>query len=59
LKARQSLIEEALAPLTDHLPPGIQPRGNLVVVQSVGGHEDHLGTNNLEIRQRISGRTPI
>ena len=34
-EARQSLLEEALAPLTDHLTPRIQPRCNLVVVHAV------------------------
>jgi DNA-binding XRE family transcriptional regulator len=29
------------------------------VAQTVGDHQDHLGSNNLEIRQRISCSTPI
>src|SRR5574340_118568 len=57
-QARQSLLEEALAPLADHLAPGVQARGDLVVVQAVGGHENHLGPRDLEVRQRIFGRTP-
>jgi len=58
-ETRQSLREEALAPLADHLASRVQPHGNLVVVHAVGGHQDHLGSNNLEIRQRISGSSPI
>ena len=57
-EARQSLLEEALAPLADHLASGVQPRGDLVVVHAVRGHQDHLGSNNFEIRQRISAGTP-
>jgi len=38
------------------LAPGIQARGNLVVVDAGGSHQDHLGPNNLEVRQRIFGR---
>jgi hypothetical protein len=59
LEARQSILEETLAPLADHLAPRVQARGNLVVVHALGCHQDHLGSNNLEIRQRISGGTPI
>jgi len=57
-ETRQSLLEEALAPLADHLASGVQPCGDLVVVHTVGSHQDHLGSNDLEIRQRISGGAP-
>ena len=58
-EARQSFLEEALAPLADHLASRVQPRGDLVVVHATRGHQDHLGSNNLEIRQRISGGATI
>ena len=52
-QARQSLLEEALAPPADDLASRVQAGGDLVVVPALGGHEDHLGPNDLEIRQRI------
>ena len=58
-QARQSLLEEALAPLADHLAPGVQPRGDLVVGHAARGHQNHLGPNNLEVRRRISGGAAI
>ena len=43
LQARHSLLEEALAPLADHLSAlRVQARGDLVVVHAVGGHQNHL-----------------
>src|ERR1035437_2297941 len=56
-EARHSLIEEAFTPLTDHLAPRLQANGDLVVIHAVGGHQDHLGSNHFEIRQRILCRT--
>ena len=53
LQARQSLLEEAFAPLADHLAASIQAHGNLVIVDTCGGHQDHLGTNDFVVRQRI------
>jgi hypothetical protein len=35
-EARQSILEETLAPLADHLAPRVQARGDLVVVHAVG-----------------------
>jgi len=58
-EARQSLLEEALAPLADHLASSVQSRGDLIVAHAIGSHQDHLGSDNLEIRQRISGRASI
>src|SRR5438128_1394516 len=45
-EARQSLLEEALAPLADHLAPGVQARRDLIVVHAIGRHQDHLGPKN-------------
>src|SRR6187431_77747 len=59
VEARQSILEEALAPLADHLAARIEPSRNLVVVHAFGRHQDHLGANDFEIRQRISSRPPI
>ena len=55
-QARQSFLEEPLAPQTDHFAPRIQARGDLVVAHSLGGHQNHLGPLDLEVRQRIFGR---
>jgi hypothetical protein len=48
------LLEEALAPLGDHFSATVQLLGDLVVSPPVGRQEDHLGSQDLEVRQRIS-----
>jgi len=55
---RKAIGEEALAPERDHLTAGVQARGDPVVGHSFGRVEDHLGTLNLKIQQRIFRRTP-
>jgi hypothetical protein len=50
VEARQSLLEEALAPLADNLAAHIEPSRNLVIADTSCGHQDHLGTNYLEVR---------
>src|SRR5437870_3716581 len=59
VQARQSIREEALAPLAHDLTARIQASGDLVVVQALGGHQDHSGANDFEIRQRISSRPAV
>src|SRR6266542_6898637 len=54
LQAGQTLEVEAFAPLGDDLSAGVQPGGDLVVVQAVCGHEHDLGTDHVSIRQRIA-----
>lgn len=56
VKPHQSVPEEALAPLADDLAACVEPSGNLVVAQALGGQQDHLGSNDLEIGQRIPAR---
>ncbi len=50
LKADKALFIEALSPLGDNLPTGIQTRGNLVIVEPFSSHEDDLGPNDFTIR---------
>ena len=50
IEAGEALLEEALAPLADDLPWGIQPRGNDIVGQSLCGEQDELGANDISIR---------
>src|SRR5262245_19284620 len=52
-ESRQSSPEEALAALADHLTARVQSSGDLVIAQTLSGQQDHLGSNDLEIRQRI------
>ena len=52
----ETLLEEPLTPLRDDLASGVQPPGDLVVVESLGGHEHDLGSDHFSIRQRISAR---
>lgn len=55
LQARQAVCEEALAPHTDDLTPGVESSGDSIVGQTFGGEQDHPGANHLEIWQRILG----
>src|SRR5690606_1418624 len=59
VEPRYSLPEKALTPLADHLATRIEPRCDFVVVQPLGGHQNHLGPHDLEVRQRIAGCAPI
>src|SRR5450631_522396 len=59
LQARQSLFEEALAPLADHLAARIEPCSDLIVIDASCGHQNHLRTYDLKIWQRIFHRTTI
>ena len=56
LQARQSLLEEALSPQTDHFSPSVQPGRDLIVAHPLGRHENHPGPLYFEIWQRISRR---
>jgi hypothetical protein len=49
----QTVGKEAFAPQGDDLTAGVQSLGNLVVGHAFGSVEDHSGSLNLEIRQRI------
>jgi hypothetical protein len=51
----QALLEEALAPLADHFPAGVQPGRDEVIGQVFGGQEDHFGAEDLKVWQRILG----
>jgi hypothetical protein len=54
----EAVGEKALAPERDHLTASVQARGDLVVGHALGCMENHLGTLDLKIRQRIFSRTP-
>jgi len=56
LQPGQALFEEAFAPLADDFPAGIQATSDVVVGEALRRVEDHLGTENLIIRQRILDR---
>src|SRR5258706_16173823 len=46
LQSRHAVLEEAPPPLTHHVAPHIQSGGDLVVAESLGGKENHLGTHH-------------
>jgi hypothetical protein len=46
----QAVGKKALAPKGDHLTAGVQTGGDLVVGQTSGRIEDHLGSLDLKIR---------
>jgi hypothetical protein len=50
LQAGDSLLEEALAPLTDDLARRIEALGDLVVAQSLRGIQHDLGPDYVTIR---------
>jgi hypothetical protein len=46
----ETFHKEAFPPASDDLTAAVEPSGNLVVVPSLGGQQDHLGTLDLKIR---------
>jgi len=50
IQALESFLEEAFAPLADDLTWERDARGDLVITESLRGHEDGFSSNNLEIR---------
>jgi hypothetical protein len=46
----EAIGEEPFPPAADHLTAAVEASGNLVVAQSIGSQEDHLGSLNLKIR---------
>ena len=50
LQAPQTLSEEALAPLADHLARAIQAGCDLIVLESLGGVQHDLGADDVPIR---------
>ena len=46
----QALVEEPLAPLGDHLAGSVQPGGDLVVAQAVGGVQHDPGPHDVPVR---------
>jgi len=49
LQAGQALFKESFAPLRDNLPWHIKSLADLLVLQSLGGKEDDLGTHDITI----------
>jgi hypothetical protein len=52
-------MEEPFAPQAHHIAPDRECGGNLVVGATLGGEEDHLGAQHLEIWQRIFSRSAV
>jgi hypothetical protein len=50
LQASEPVFEETLAPHADDLAPGVEPSGDLIVGQALGGKQDHSGADHLGIR---------
>jgi hypothetical protein len=50
---RQAFGKEAFPPQADDFPTGIQALGDLVIGKTLGSMEDHAGTQDLKIWQRI------
>jgi len=53
----RAFVEEALAPQAHDIAPHRERGGDLVIGTTFGGEENHLGAENLAIRQRILTRT--
>jgi hypothetical protein len=54
----EAVGKKALAPKRNHLTASVQTGGDLVVGHTFGGVENHFGTLDLKIRQRIFSRSP-
>jgi hypothetical protein len=50
LQSHEALNKEAFAPPAYDLTAAVETGGNLVVAQSLGGQQDHLGALDLKIR---------
>jgi hypothetical protein len=50
VKARETFLKEALAPLADDLSRRIKAGGDDVVAETEGCEEDDLGSNDIPIR---------
>jgi hypothetical protein len=50
LQSYETFGKEAFAPPAHDLTAAVETSGNLVVAQSLGGQQDHLGTLDLKIR---------
>jgi hypothetical protein len=46
----EAIGKEPFPPATDNLTAAVEAPGNFVVVPSLGGQQDHLGSLNLKIR---------
>jgi hypothetical protein len=53
------MSEEALAPFADDFSTSIESCRDLVVAQTLGGQQNHPGSHDFEIWQRISGGSPV
>jgi hypothetical protein len=53
IKPREALLKEAVAPLADNLPWGIQARRDDVIGEALGGQEHQFGPDDVSIRRRI------
>src|ERR687892_723987 len=53
LQSWQSLMEEPLAPETDHIASDVQGCADFIIGSSLCSQQNHLGAQDLEIRQRI------
>jgi hypothetical protein len=50
LQTSETISEEPFAPTADDFTAAVETHGDLVVVQSFGGQQNHLGALNLKIR---------
>jgi hypothetical protein len=57
IQTSKTFFKKPFSPLANNLAAATELSSNLVVVHALGGEEDHLGADDLEIRQRILGGT--
>jgi hypothetical protein len=56
VQAGQALVEKPLPPLANDLALETEARGDDVVPQAVGSHENNLRADDISVRRRILGR---
>jgi hypothetical protein len=55
----ETIYKEMFPPAANDLTGSAQARSNIVVVQSLGGQQDHLAALDLKIRKRIFASAPL
>jgi hypothetical protein len=58
IETREALLEEAFTPHADDFASGDEVVCDVVIGEALVSQKDHLGANDLIIRQRISVRSP-
>jgi len=59
LQTGKTIQKESPASHGYHVTAGVETLSNRQVAETIGGHEDHLGPEDLKVRRRILGLAPV